>query len=129
MEKLELSEEGEAILANRNRAAQVPDVSPAQSLQELRSRLDISGQRKAEEDQARLAAIVESSEDAIISKSLEGIVTSWNEGARRLFGYSAEEMLGKPVSRIIPAERSEEEAQIVARLRRGERVSRTLSIT
>src|SRR6516225_4928586 len=122
MEKLELSEEGEAISANRNRAAQVPVVPSAQSIQELRSRLDISEERKAEEDQARLAAIVESSEDAIISKSLEGIVTSWNEGAQRLFGYSAEEMLGQPVSRIIPAERSEEEVQILARLRRGERV-------
>jgi PAS domain S-box-containing protein len=124
MEKAAPSEEGEAISANRNKAAgtQVPDVPSAQSLQELRSRLDISEQRKAEEDQARLAAIVESSEDAIISKSLEGIVTSWNEGARRLFGYSAEEMLGQPGSRIIPAEHSEEEVQIFARLRRGERV-------
>jgi PAS domain S-box-containing protein len=84
--------------------------------------LDISEQRKRGEDQARLAAIVESSEDAIISKCLEGIVTSWNEGARRLFGYSAEEMLGQSVSRIIPAERSEEEVQILARLWRGERV-------
>ena len=84
--------------------------------------LDISEQRKAKEDQGRLAAIVESSEDAIIGKTLEGIVTSWNEGARRLFGYTAEEMLGPPVSRIIPIERSEEEAQILARLRRGERV-------
>jgi PAS domain S-box-containing protein len=69
-----------------------------------------------------LAAIVESSEDAIIGKTLEGIVTSWNEGARRLFGYTAEEMLGQPVSRIIPIERSEEETQILARLRRSERV-------
>ena len=59
--------------------------------------LDISEQRNAAEDQARLAAIVESSEDAIISKSLEGIVTSWNEGALHLFGYSAEKMLGQPV--------------------------------
>jgi two-component system sensor histidine kinase VicK len=84
--------------------------------------LDISEQRKAEEDQALLAAIVESSEDAIISKSLEGIVTSWNEGARRLFGYSAEEMIGQPVTGIIPLERSEEEAQILTRLRRGERL-------
>ena len=59
-------------------------------------RVDISKQKKAEEDQAWLASIVASSEDAIISKSLEGIVTSWNEGAWRLFGYSAEEMLGQP---------------------------------
>jgi PAS domain S-box-containing protein len=69
-----------------------------------------------------LAAIVESSEDAIIGKSLEGIVTSWNEGARRLFGFTAEEMLGQPGSRIIPLQRSEEEAQILTRIRQGERV-------
>jgi PAS domain S-box-containing protein len=83
-----------------------------------------SKQTRAEKDQARLAAIVESSEDAIISKSLEGIVTSWNDGAWRLFGYSAEEMLGQPVYRIIPFERSKEEAEILARLRRGERLAR-----
>jgi PAS domain S-box-containing protein len=122
MEKAVSNEEGEAILVDRNSAVQVPVTPSAQSLQEVPLQLDISEQRKAEEDQARLAAIVESSEDAIISKSLEGIITSWNEGARRLFGYSAEEMLGQPVSRIIPVERSEEEAQILARLRRGERV-------
>ena len=84
--------------------------------------LDISQQREAKEDQARLASIVESSQDAIIGKSLGGIVTSWNEGAKRLFGYTTEEMLGQSVSRIIPLERSEEEAEILARLRRGERV-------
>jgi PAS domain S-box-containing protein len=83
---------------------------------------DISQETKAKEDQARLAAIVESSEDAIIGKSLEGIVTSWNEGARRLFGYAAEEMVGQSLSRIIPPERSEEEMEILLRLRRGERV-------
>jgi PAS domain S-box-containing protein len=122
MEKAVPSEEGEAILAHGNSAVQVPATTPAQSHQELPLQLDISEQKRAAEDQARLAAIVESSEDAIISKSLEGIVTSWNEGARRLFGYSAQEMLGQPVSRIIPVECSEEEAQILARLRRGERL-------
>ena len=102
--------------------AEVVRDSQSQPCRMLGYQLDISEQRKPGEDQARLAAIVESSEDAIISKSLEGIVTSWNEGARRLFGYTAEEMLGQPVSRIIPLERSKEEAQILARLRRGERV-------
>ena len=86
--------------------------------------LDVSQQREAKEDQARLAAIVESSEDAIIGKSLEGLVTSWNQAASRLFGYTAEEMVGQSVSRIIPPERSEEEAEILLRLRRGERVER-----
>src|SRR6516225_6640991 len=122
MENVVSNKEGEAILADRNSTVRVQATPPAQSPQELPSRFDFSEQSKAEEDRARLAAIVESSEDAIISKSLEGIVTSWNKGARRLFGYSAEEMLGQPVSRIIPVERSEEEAQILARLRRGERV-------
>ena len=70
----------------------------------------------SEEGEALLAAIVESSEDAIIGKSLEGIVTSWNEGARRLFGFTAEEMLGQPGSRIIPLQRSEEEAHILTRI-------------
>ncbi|MHB1111097.1 MAG: PAS domain-containing protein, partial [Devosia sp.] len=72
---------------------------------------------------ALLAAIVESSDDAIISKDLNGIVTSWNAGAERTFGYSAEEMVGKPIGIIIPEGRESEEASILARLRRGERVN------
>jgi len=69
-----------------------------------------------------LVAIVESSDDAIVGKTLDGIVTSWNKGAERLFGYRAEEAIGQPVLRIIPEDRLEEETQIIARLRRGERV-------
>jgi two-component system, chemotaxis family, CheB/CheR fusion protein len=72
--------------------------------------------------QARLAAIVESSDDAIISKTLEGQIVSWNAAAERLFGYRAEEMIGKPITTIIPAERLAEEQEILARIRRGERV-------
>jgi PAS domain S-box-containing protein len=70
-----------------------------------------------------LAAIVESSDDAIISKDLDGIVTSWNAGAERMFGYTAEEMIGKPVSLLIPPERDNEERQILSKIRRGERIS------
>ena len=88
----------------------------------LGCQLDITERKAAEEACLRLAAIVESSEDAIIGKSLEGIVTSWNGGARRLFGYTAEEMVGQPIARLIPPDRPEEEAQILAQLRRGERV-------
>jgi PAS domain S-box-containing protein len=77
-------------------------------------------QKTAEEAQARLAAIVESSPDAIIGKTLDGIITNWNEGATRVFGYSAEEMLGRPISLIIPPDRLEEEARIQDQLRRGE---------
>ncbi len=72
--------------------------------------------------QARLAAIVESSDDAIISKTLDGQIVSWNAAAERLFGYSAEQMLGKPITTIIPAERLAEEREIIGRIRRGERV-------
>jgi PAS domain S-box-containing protein len=70
----------------------------------------------------RLAAIVESSEDAIISKDLNGIITSWNSGTNRLFGYEAEEIVGKPVTLLIPPERLREEEGILARIRRGERI-------
>ena len=72
--------------------------------------------------QARLAAIVQSSDDAIVSKSLEGIVTSWNKGAERIFGWTAEEMIGRPITTIIPKDRLEEEPRILARLRAGDRV-------
>ena len=69
-----------------------------------------------------LAAIVESSDDAIVSKNLNGIVTSWNKSAERIFGYTASEMMGEPILRLLPQERKQEEMDILARLRRGERV-------
>jgi PAS domain S-box-containing protein len=78
--------------------------------------------RRAERDSRRLAAMVESSEDAIIAKDLNGIITSWNKGAEQLFGYSAEEVVGQPVSILIPSDRQDEEPTILARLRRGERI-------
>jgi two-component system NtrC family sensor kinase len=84
--------------------------------------LDLTERNRAEEDRARLAAIVQSSEDAIVGKTLSGIVTSWNEGARRLLGYTANEMVGQPLSRIIPTDRLDEELTILMRLGRGERV-------
>ncbi|MBV9873122.1 MAG: PAS domain S-box protein [Verrucomicrobia bacterium] len=70
----------------------------------------------------RLAAIVENSDDAIIGKDLEGIITSWNRGAERIFGFSAEEMIGTSIRRIIPPERQDEEEEILARLRRGQHI-------
>ena len=70
----------------------------------------------------QLAAIVSCSDDAIISKNLDGIILSWNAGAERLFGYTAEEAIGKPITLIIPADRLDEEPKIIERLRKGERV-------
>ena len=84
--------------------------------------VDITDRKRAEETQARLAAIVESSDDAIVSKTLGGVITSWNPGAERLFGYTAAEAVGKPITLIIPPERHDEEPAILERIRRGDRV-------
>jgi PAS domain S-box-containing protein len=83
---------------------------------------DVTERRRAEVTRAFLASIVESSQDAILSKTLEGIIRSWNAGAERLFGYTREEAVGQPITLIIPRERLEEEQTILAKLRRGERV-------
>src|SRR5262245_56700608 len=74
------------------------------------------------DDSHLLAAIIESSDDAIVSKNLDGIVQSWNRAAERMFGYSAEEMVGKSIRIIIPDDRQSEEDQVLASIRRGERV-------
>src|SRR5205085_2480853 len=78
----------------------------------------------ADLDRAWLAAIIAGSEDAIISKTLDGIVTSWNPAAERLFGWTTEEMIGQPVLRLIPEELQFEEDTILAKLRAGERIER-----
>lgn len=83
---------------------------------------DINERKRAEEANALLANIVDSSDDAIISKSLEGTITSWNPGASRLFGYTAEEAIGRSILLIIPADRRQEEATILNKLKRGERI-------
>jgi PAS domain S-box-containing protein len=70
----------------------------------------------------QLASLVETSEDAIITKDLNGIVTSWNKGAERIFGYEANEMIGKPISLLMPPDRPDEEPSILARLRKGQRI-------
>jgi len=84
---------------------------------------DISGRRQEEITQARLAAIVESSDDAIVSKTLDGVITSWNTAAERMFGYPASEAVGQHITLIIPQERRSEEDHVIARIRRGERLS------
>ncbi len=84
--------------------------------------LDITEQKTAEETRSRLAAIVQCSDDAIVAKDLNGIITHWNGSAERIFGYSESEVLGKSITIIIPAELQTEEADILCRLRSGERV-------
>ena len=83
---------------------------------------DVTHEHLAENARGHLAAIVESSDDAIVSKTLEGVIRSWNRAAERLFGYAAEEAVGQPVTLIIPADRVQEEQEILQRLRRGERI-------
>ena len=84
--------------------------------------LDISEIKQAEEKSAKLAAIVESSNDAIIGMTLEGKITSWNDSAIRMFGYTAEEMVEQMIYKIIPADKEDEEHQILSRLKNGERI-------
>jgi PAS domain S-box-containing protein len=82
---------------------------------------DVTERKKAEELKARLAAIVDSSEDAVIGTTLTGGITSWNKGAELLFGYTAEEMIGAMISRLVPPGRIAEEPEIIERLKQGER--------
>ncbi len=83
---------------------------------------DISVRKRMDEARNRLAAIVESSEDAIIGKSETGIVTSWNSGAEKLFGYTAAEMVGRPIQLLLPADKLYEEDEILSRIKKGETV-------
>jgi PAS domain S-box-containing protein len=84
---------------------------------------DITERRRGDIAQARLAAIIESSEDAIVSKTLDGVITSWNASAERMFGWSSAEAVGQHITLIIPREYHAEETVVLARLRRGERIS------
>jgi two-component system CheB/CheR fusion protein len=83
---------------------------------------DVTERREAELAQTRLAAIVESSDDAIISKDLNGIIATWNRGAEKLFGYTAAEVIGKPVTILIPPDRADEEPEILGRIRHGKQI-------
>ena len=84
--------------------------------------VDITDRKRAEESALRLASIVEFSDDAIVSKDLDGVITSWNRGAQALFGYTAREAVGNSVRTLIPPDRLDEESEILARIRRGERI-------
>jgi PAS domain S-box-containing protein len=92
---------------------------------------DVSERKMAEESRLRLAAIVESSEDAIYSKTLDGAIVSWNAGAQQIYGYTEAEAVGKPINILVPPELRDEENKILERLRAGERIEHyeTLRIT
>jgi PAS domain S-box-containing protein len=86
---------------------------------------DTTDRKQIEDDEQQLsflAAIVQSSDDAIASKNLDGIITSWNKGAEGVFGYTAEEAIGQPITIVIPQDRQDEERRILTRIRRGERI-------
>lgn len=84
--------------------------------------VDLSEIKSAEIGSRRLAAIVESSDDAILAKDLDGVITDWNRGAEKIFGYTREETIGRPVTMLIPEDRHDEEPDTLSRIRRGERV-------
>jgi PAS domain S-box-containing protein len=88
----------------------------------ISSVVDITERKELQRKQAQLAAIVESSEDAIIGKSMEGVITSWNGGAEKIFGYTAAEAIGQPLLILLPPEHRDEEPEILARIARGETV-------
>jgi PAS domain S-box-containing protein len=120
---IKLGEQVLGVIECFSRQVRDPDEHFLKMLSAIGGQLGQFLQRKrAEEMRARLANIVESSEDAIISNNLEGLITSWNAGAERLFGYPAAEMLGQPLARIIPPDRLQEETTILHRLRSGEPV-------
>jgi len=86
------------------------------------AQIEVVQRTRIEQDLRRLAAIIESSEDAVVGKNLDGVITSWNGGAERLYGYTAAEAIGRPVTMLMPPERMDEEPGIMARIRRGERI-------
>ena len=83
---------------------------------------DITARKQADEHRARLAAIVEASEDAVVSATLEGTFTSWNHSAEQLFGYTAEEAIGAPITLILPDDQLHQRREVVEKLRRDDRV-------
>ena len=114
----ECIQQGAADFVLKDRPARLP-AAVQRALEEKHLR---SENERASEAISRLATIVESSDEAIVGKTLEGVITSWNKGAEKLYGYASAEVLGQPISVLVPPDRPEESAQILARLSRGERV-------
>jgi PAS domain S-box-containing protein len=99
-----------------------PFPTPDGTMAQLGVTRDVTLRKRAERTNGLLAAIVDSSDDAIVSKNLDGIITSWNKGAERMFGYTSDEAVGQPILMIIPSDRRHEEAMIINRLKQGERI-------
>ncbi|MFQ6241946.1 PAS domain S-box protein [Sinorhizobium meliloti] len=121
---------GEHAVAERPDGTRVPFIPYPTPLHDAAGKLvgavnmmvDISDREKAAEFAERLASIVRFSDDAIVSKDTQGIIQTWNRGAERLFGYSAEEVIGKPITILIPPDRQHEEPGILAKIRRDEHI-------
>lgn len=110
-------------MAYRDRRHDFTDDERAIALSVARQLSFCLERQAADVSAGRLVALVDSSDDAIIDKTLDGIIQSWNRGAERLFGYSAEEMVGKSITMLFPSDRLQEEETILARIRRGERIN------
>jgi PAS domain S-box-containing protein len=99
------------------------DETVLEANRDITERRQIEATLRENEERLRwLASIVDSSDDAIVSKNVDGVVTSWNRGAERVFGYTAEEAIGQPITIVIPKDRQDEERTILTRIRRGERI-------
>jgi PAS domain S-box-containing protein len=120
LEKRYLRKDGRSIWSNTTVTLLRKETGEAEQLIGIIQ--DITDRKQSEEQLSRLAAIVEFSDDAIITKTLDGIITTWNPGAQRIFGYSAAETIGNPVTMLIPDNHLNEEPGILARLRAGERI-------
>jgi PAS domain S-box-containing protein len=120
---------GRELFGRRKDATEMPieiGLSPiraAEGVFTLASIIDITERKRAEGIERQMAALVESADDAIVAKNLDGIISSWNPAAQRLLGYRAEEMIGQPVMRLLPDDRLDEEAMILAQIRSGQRVA------
>jgi PAS domain S-box-containing protein len=110
-------------ISERELAGQLSEAMHLDNARLLRAaEVEIEQRREAEELSRQFAAVIESSDDAILTKNLDGVITSWNNGAERLFGYTSDEAIGSSVTLLIPEERRDEEPDILERIRRGERV-------